>query len=284
MRIPEDPLTELLLAGSGEPSAALELAIERAAASRRVLIEGPRGAGHRAAALELFARGSGGTWLEVFADDPSTLGTLLSAGPETCVCLRRVELLPPGTQAALLDALGSPSSAEGPDSATFTGRLIATCEPFPAGAGQRRVDPDLEYLLGVHTVLLPSLRERADELGALASRALEAAAARHGRRLARLAPVDLERLLEQRPELELEELQLIVTLGLLRAADGQVSLEGGPSERSPLGRSLEEVEREHVLAVLRAVDGNRARAARELGINRSTLYNKLNAWGLGSSA
>lgn len=46
-------------------------------------------------------------------------------------------------------------------------------------------------------------------------------------------------------------------------------------------RSLEEVERRHVLSVLSATGGNRSAAARILGIERKTLTRKLKAWGEG---
>ena len=45
-------------------------------------------------------------------------------------------------------------------------------------------------------------------------------------------------------------------------------------------RSLEEVERDHLVEVLTAQDGNVARAARVLGIARSTLYARLKKYGL----
>jgi DNA-binding NtrC family response regulator len=51
-------------------------------------------------------------------------------------------------------------------------------------------------------------------------------------------------------------------------------------EPSPEAASLEEVERRHIEVVLRAVGWNKARAARELGIDRSTLYRKLIRLGL----
>jgi DNA-binding NtrC family response regulator len=40
-------------------------------------------------------------------------------------------------------------------------------------------------------------------------------------------------------------------------------------------RPLEEVEREHILAVLAHNDGNQTRTARQLGIGSATLYRKL---------
>jgi two-component system response regulator HydG len=42
---------------------------------------------------------------------------------------------------------------------------------------------------------------------------------------------------------------------------------------------LSQLERAHVLKVLRAVGGNKALAARSLGVDRTTLYRKLKAYG-----
>ena len=44
---------------------------------------------------------------------------------------------------------------------------------------------------------------------------------------------------------------------------------------SPVHLSLQDVERQHIDRVLRAVGGNRQEAAKILGIDRSTLYRKV---------
>jgi len=49
----------------------------------------------------------------------------------------------------------------------------------------------------------------------------------------------------------------------------------GEAARAPDQLALRDVERHHIERVLRAVDGNRQEAARLLGIDRSTLYRKL---------
>jgi len=51
---------------------------------------------------------------------------------------------------------------------------------------------------------------------------------------------------------------------------------GDPSFQLP----LEEIERRHVLQVLAAARGNKAAAARTLGLHRKTLYRKLERYGM----
>lgn len=46
----------------------------------------------------------------------------------------------------------------------------------------------------------------------------------------------------------------------------------------PDGRSLKDVEMEHIMSVLNKHQGNKPAAAAELGISLKTLYNRLNAW------
>jgi DNA-binding protein Fis len=48
--------------------------------------------------------------------------------------------------------------------------------------------------------------------------------------------------------------------------------------------TLEEVERRHVVKILRACNGNRTEASRILGIDRKTLARKLARWSLGDEA
>ena len=52
------------------------------------------------------------------------------------------------------------------------------------------------------------------------------------------------------------------------------------SERLPGNPALEVIERAYILWVLQAESGNKARAAEVLGIDPSTLYRKLNRYGV----
>ena len=67
----------------------------------------------------------------------------------------------------------------------------------------------------------------------------------------------------------------------LAAQPTETSLAASAAEdaaASPGGNTLEEVEREHVLAVLSRNNGNRAAAARELGISERALYYRLSRY------
>ena len=52
-----------------------------------------------------------------------------------------------------------------------------------------------------------------------------------------------------------------------------------PSRSQPAGRTLEEVERAHVLSVIEDCNGNQTLAAEVLDIDRVTLHNKLRKYG-----
>jgi transcriptional regulator of acetoin/glycerol metabolism len=47
---------------------------------------------------------------------------------------------------------------------------------------------------------------------------------------------------------------------------------------SEMQMTLDDIERQHTLRILDSVGGNQARAARRLGVDRSTLSRKLRAW------
>ncbi|MHC4892613.1 MAG: helix-turn-helix domain-containing protein, partial [Planctomycetota bacterium] len=99
-----------------------------------------------------------------------------------------------------------------------------------------------------------------------------------------LAPEAVDLLPALSETYQLEGLELQLRMALLRAGGRRIEARDltSTSEPAPLGRTLASVEREHVEAVLVATGNNRAQAARELGINRSTLYNKLRDWNGGA--
>jgi DNA-binding NtrC family response regulator len=160
-------------------------------------------------------------------------------------------------------------------------RLVAaTHQDLAALVGEKRFRSDLYFRISAIPLLVPPLRERVEDIPALARVVL-------GSRV-ELAP-DAERALAAHPwpgnirELRnvLERAVLLSGRTLLAAGDLQLpraSAAAPPADDSSL--TLRELERRHIEAVLREERGHVERAARRLGIPRSSLYVKIKQHGL----
>jgi two-component system, NtrC family, response regulator AtoC len=149
-------------------------------------------------------------------------------------------------------------------------------------AGQFR--QDLFYRVNTITVSLPPLRDRREDIARLASHFLEQNAAYGLKRLSAAALRALEGYAWPGNVRELEHaIQRAVILSEgdeIQPADLPAELQSGASARGLGGPSLEEVEREHIIATLRQVGGHRAKAAALLGIDPKTLYRKIQGYGI----
>jgi transcriptional regulator with GAF, ATPase, and Fis domain len=142
---------------------------------------------------------------------------------------------------------------------------------------------DLFYRLDVLRLVVPSLRERSEDLPLLVREILR----REGAALEVSGPA--LKLLQsyvwpgnvRELENELRRLSLIGKRVVGVNALSPAIREGRGVSRGQLaGKTLEEVELDMVVAALEACGGNKARAARQLGIPRSSLYNLLDRFGL----
>jgi transcriptional regulator with PAS, ATPase and Fis domain len=141
---------------------------------------------------------------------------------------------------------------------------------------------DLYYRLRVVVVKIPALRERRGDIPLLARHFLEMYGERFGRPGLRLSHDALAALMGHPFPGNVRELENAIQAAVALAPDDEIStqdlrLEQDPGEtpESSTRLSLAEVERRHIERVLRAVEGNRQEAARILGIDRSTLYRKM---------
>jgi transcriptional regulator with PAS, ATPase and Fis domain len=173
--------------------------------------------------------------------------------------------------------------------------IAATSRNLEAMVADGRFRADLYYRLHVLPIRLPALRERLDDLEALAEALLDDIAARSGLPHKALAVDALERLAahdwpgnirELRNTLEQAALMtddLVLTAshfdGLPPRAPGAAPPPTAASPAGRLGASLTEqrarAELDAIRQALRAAGGNRVAAARLLGISRATLYEKL---------
>jgi transcriptional regulator of acetoin/glycerol metabolism len=189
------------------------------------------------------------------------------------VLLRHVAMLDPvaaGGLCAVLDAVGD----DGP-------RLMATAmTDIPSEAG---VFQSLFDRLGVVRISVPPLRQRPDDIRALAAALVRRNAMREP--TPRLTPEALQALLRLDWPGNVRQLDNVIKGLLATGRRSDIQLEDLPEEvrrqtsRRPLSR-LEQLELEQILVALRQADGNKLEAARTLGISRATLYRKLASFGV----
>ncbi len=162
--------------------------------------------------------------------------------------------------------------------------ISATHQDLPALVAEGRFREDLYYRLNVVQIRVPPLRERRDDLLPLARQILARCSERLGLAKLRLAPASVDVLLKHHWPGNVRELENALEHAAVMSRDGTITpdllplaVSGAGEPRLALepGRSLRDVQREYIAAVLRSVNGNRAQAARILGIGEATLYRHL---------
>jgi DNA-binding NtrC family response regulator len=163
-------------------------------------------------------------------------------------------------------------------------RVLAATNVDLAGGTFRA---DLLYRLNTVELRLPPLRERREDIAALALHFLEARAARYGKRVTGFDPPALHALLEHRWPGNVRELEHAVERALLLAAGPEITvadlgLSAARSERLTVEEmTLEDAERHLIQRALTRAGGNVSDAAQILGLSRSALYRRLARFGLG---
>ena len=166
--------------------------------------------------------------------------------------------------------------------------LSATNADLGAEVGAGRFREDLLYRLNTVVVHLPALRERADDIDALADHFLAHYAARYRKPLAAIDSDARAALRTHRWPGNVRELAHTVERAVLMSDPGATSVTrrdlrldagtGGPKAAEPL--TLEEAERLFIEKVLARHGGDVRLAAEQLGMSRSALYRRLQHYGL----
>jgi DNA-binding NtrC family response regulator len=220
-------------------------------------------------------------------------GLLLEAADGT-VFLDEIGDMPLGIQAKLLRVLQDRRvrPVGGNREVAVSARVIAaTHRDLDAEAEAGRFRTDLLYRLDVIRLELPPLRDRGADVLLLAQHFLSHSAERLGRPVRGLSDAAVRQLAGYPWPGNVRELQncmeraVVLAQGpLLEVADlspkvrrwalpGTISAEGQPDPR--MLPTLADVERQHIERTLAACDGSRTHAATVLGIDRKTLYRKL---------
>ncbi len=151
---------------------------------------------------------------------------------------------------------------------------------------QNQFREDLYYRLAVVRIDLPSLEERRDDISLLVRHFLRRFNEKNGLAVT-IDPSAVQVLQQMRWPGNVRELENTVNRLAIFAPTGEITLSDVESEtrRIPEGEEavvpvaatpdrLMELERQHILEILKQTGGNRSEAARRLGIERKTLYRK----------
>lgn len=139
---------------------------------------------------------------------------------------------------------------------------------------------DLYYRLFVLPIAIPPLRERRQDILPLAHHFLDALGAAHRRPGLSLNGDAREALLNYAYPGNVRELRNLVERAVIYGANDRLAASDFPSylatsaATAALNKSLEQIEREHIEAVLRHNRGKKSRSAGILGISRKTLLEK----------
>jgi len=150
---------------------------------------------------------------------------------------------------------------------------------------------DLYFRLAVFTVSVPALNARRDDIEPLAAHFTQVFATKLRKRVRGLDAEALRLLRAYDWRGNVRELKNVLERAVL-LCDDEVRAECLPPEfelaagseaeaRADDGRRLYSIEKRHIQLVLREVQGNKTEAARQLGIGLTTLYRKLQEYGLG---
>lgn len=169
--------------------------------------------------------------------------------------------------------------------------VAATNRNLPEEITAGRFREDLFYRLSVFQIHLPPLRERAGDVRILAKAFVKDFSVRLARPVTEITPAFLEALEQQPWKGNIRELRNVIERSLivceserLDVADLPLDIQNTHYEQSdettPGSFELSAMERRHIARVLEYTKGNKTEAARLLKIGLTTLYRKIEEYGI----
>ncbi len=138
---------------------------------------------------------------------------------------------------------------------------------------------DLYYRLNVVTLDLPPLKERREDILPLAELFLKKSSEENNKNIKILSPEVIEFMLNYSWPGNVRELENMIERGVILSKAKTISLNEIPQDiifpASIEMKTINAVTNNHILSVLEETEGNITEAAKILGIQRMTLYNKL---------
>ncbi|MEY4575579.1 MAG: hypothetical protein RL701_282 [Pseudomonadota bacterium] len=176
----------------------------------------------------------------------------------------------------------------------FDARIVtATHRDLEVDVQSERFRQDLYYRINVVRIDVPALRDRSSDVLVLATHFLRSASERSGKGALQLSPQLAERLMAYDWPGNVRELENCIERAVALARFDHLTVEDLPeriraysADRFSMPAddveeivTLDELERRYTLRVIKLLNGNKARAAQALGLDRRTLYRKLERYG-----
>ncbi len=164
--------------------------------------------------------------------------------------------------------------------------VAATHADLTRAIAERRFRKDLFYRLNVITLTMPPLRERKEDIPLLAAHFLEKFTREVNRGVARISRDAMDELMLYHWPGNVRELSNAIERAVVVCKTSTITPQDLPigTSRDPAapsgGGSLQEMEKQHIEAILTRTGWHISRAAGILGIDRSTLYNKIKRYDL----
>jgi DNA-binding NtrC family response regulator len=164
--------------------------------------------------------------------------------------------------------------------------IAATHRDLATDVREGRFRDDLYYRLNVINIRIPPLRERIEDVPLLAQEFLDRLAHELGREVSGLSEEALRLLMDHDWPGNVRELENAVERALVTCRSGVLDAPdfaflqrpkaaASLSRDLPAGLTLQQMEKEYIQATLARLQGNVKGAAEALGIDRSTLYEKI---------
>ncbi|MDP2343594.1 MAG: sigma-54 dependent transcriptional regulator [Deltaproteobacteria bacterium] len=221
-------------------------------------------------------------------------GLFLKANGGT-LFLDEIGEMPIGMQPKLLRALQERTvrPVGGDKEIPYEARIItASNRDLELEVEERRFREDLFYRINVLRVDVPALRARGNDVLILAQHFVKLFSGKTKKHVVGISPAVAEKLMNYSWPGNVRELQNCIERAIAFARFDDLMVDDLPekirdyksSDFSIAGvgaqdvMTLEEVERRYILRVLKQLDGNKTAAADQLGLDRRTLYRKLERW------
>ena len=169
--------------------------------------------------------------------------------------------------------------------------IAATNRNLQKEIEENRFREDLFYRLSVFQIRLPALRERSEDIEVLARSFIETFAAKLARRINNVSIEYMDALKRHAWRGNIRELRNVIERSLIVCSNESLTLEDLPVEilhtqideiigKNSSDLDMAGVERRHIARVLQFAKGNKTETARLLKIGLTTLYRKIEEYGL----